>query len=458
MKVGLFIFPVRFSEIPPIDIAYLSAYLKKAGHQVYIRDFNSELSVDNSNDSGFWIGKDNQKELFEKNTSRVSGWVKDILDFSADVVGFSVYYEQIFFALEIAKMIKAKNENTRIVFGGSICAFLRRGRELITYKQVDYVVAGEGEATLREIVESKDYTKPIKGCLSKHNGEILDGGYREEINNIDDLPFPDYTELKFSNYIRPTTYPISFTRGCTWRCSFCTAPLVWKKFRARSAGNVFSEIKHCLSSYPFIKDFYVCDHSMNAQIPLISELSELIIKNNINIDGFIGYGQVNSRMTDKTLLKKLKRAGFSCWGIGIQSGSDHVLKSMKRLHTAEEAEKLLKAMSSIGMNVSIDFIIGYPEERDVDFLKTLNFITRVKKYLTDISVTSCGIGNNDIQFNPSKYGIIAINDFDNAWASIHSTPAIRAERHKIFVEHLNNSGFKSVKPGANHFILENSRH
>ena len=53
MKIGLFIFPVRFASMPPIDIAYLSAYLKKRGHEVYIRDFNVEIRVENDCDTRF---------------------------------------------------------------------------------------------------------------------------------------------------------------------------------------------------------------------------------------------------------------------------------------------------------------------------------------------------------------------------------------------------------------------
>jgi len=441
MKVGLFIFPVRFASMPPIDIAYLAAYLRERGHDVYVRDFNAECLVDNDCDGGFWNQQKNQQDLFSKNKVTVERWVEDILAFSPDFVGMSVWESQLYFSQEIARMIKNKRKEIRVIFGGPWCSYCERGLPWIKNEYADYTVFGEGEFTLAEIVESWDSRNSIPGCFKKTDGEILDGGWREETVNPDLLPYPDYSNFDFTKYLYTSTYPILFNRGCNWNCSFCTLRCVWQHFRSRSAENVFAEIEDCFSKHPFIRRFYSCDHSMNSNMVLLRRLCELIIENNVKIEKFAGYGQVNSEMMDEEFLKKLKRAGFNSWGIGIQSGSDRILKSMRRPYTVAQAEKMLKEMHNQGLGLSIDLIVGYPEENEADFRQTLDFTSRVGRYVGNISVSPyCSIEKNDLGFNPRKYGIYALNEGGNTWESFNCNPEIRSRRHRIIMEHFSSLG------------------
>lgn len=445
MKVGLFIFPVRFANFPPIDISYLSAYLKNSGHQVYVYDFNMELPVSNDCDCGFWNQEENQKRLFNENKTKIDTWIKDILDFSPDIVGISVWPTQLYFSFEFAKMIKDKRKETKIVFGGPWCSPIPQALRMIEHWCIDYVVLGEGEMTLSEIIKALDSKRPISGCFKKINGDILDGGWRRETMELDFIPFPDYDHADFSKYLFNTTYPILFNRGCSWNCSFCMHRTTWKNFRSRSPENILAEIQHCFSKYPFITGFYSCDHSMNSNISLLSKLCDLIIKHNIRNIKFTGFGQVSSYMIDQDFLKKLKTAGFSEWGIGIQTGSDRILKSMNRPHTAAEAETMLRKMYNQGMDLFIDFIIGYPEETESDFQESMEFAYRVRKYIKNISIAPyCTISNNDLEYNFKKYGIYKLNDSGlDSWESMNSTPAIRARRYKIMMDHLASLGISS---------------
>jgi len=459
MRIGLFTFPVRFTNFPPIDISYLSAYLKNREHKVHIYDFNIELPVSNDCDSRFWEQEENQRELFNKNKTAVAAWVKDILDFSPDVIGMSVWPSQLYFSSEVAKIIKDKRKEIKIVFGGPWCSWIGRASQMIKCWYIDYVVFGEGEITLAEIVESENSRRPIKGCFSKINGQILDGGWRTETTDPNFIPFPDYDHAHFNKYLFDTTYPIAFNRGCNWNCSFCSHRTTWKSFRSRSAENIFAEIQKCFSKYPFITGFYSCDHSMNSNMSLLGELSDLIIERDIKNIKFMGFGQVNSRMIDRDFLKKLKIAGFTEWGIGIQTGSDRILKSMRRPHTAAEAERMLKEMHDQGMSLYIDFIIGYPEETEEDFKRTLEFAYRVRGCVKNISVCCCVIGENDLEFNFNKYGIDAASSGygPDSWKSINSTPAIRARRYKVVMDYLSSLGISSKYSDQDRKIVTEQR-
>lgn len=440
-RVCLFIFPVRFTSIAPIDLAYLSAYLKSRGHEVCAHDFNVELPVSNDSDTRFWDQTKNQEELFHRNYEIAEGWVADILDFAPHIIGISVWESQQYFSLEIAKMIKNKAKEIQIVIGGPWCSINSRMRDFINNGCVDYVVFGEGEVTFGEIVESGDSAGPIPGCFKKRDGEILVGDWRKQITKPDSLPFPDYTHFSFDKYILSLTYPILFTRGCNWNCSFCTHRMIWKKFRSRSAENIFAEMQHCFLKHPFIKKFRSCDHAMNANMGELLKLCDLMINHNIKIDEIEGFGQVNSYMLDENVLKKLKRAGFTNWGIGMQTGSDRILKSMRRPYTAAEAEKMLKAMYNLGINSSIDIIIGYPEETEDDFKQSLEFVSRVSHYVGNIAVTPhCYVDSNDLAFYPEKYGIYALNGGGDNWESVCNTPSIRLKRYETMLDHLSSLG------------------
>ncbi|MCX5693889.1 MAG: radical SAM protein [Candidatus Omnitrophica bacterium] len=445
MRIGLFVFPVRFASLLPIDIAYLSAYLKMRGHEVYAHDFNVEIPVINDCDNAFWGDTNNQEEFFNKNKQIVERWIQHILDFSPDVVGISVWEAQLYFSLQLARMIKAKKKEVKVVFGGPWCSHMIAPLNHIIGDGVDYIVYGEGEATLAEIVESGNFKGAITGCRRWIDGEVIDGGWREEISNLDSLPFPDYTPFSFNKYLI-SAYPILLGRGCNWNCSFCTHRLVWQRFRYRSAENIFKEIQHCFSQYPFVKRFQSCDHSMNANMTQLLQLCDLIIAGNIKIEEFGGYGQVNPRMLEDKVILKLKQAGFNSWGIGIQSGSDRILKSMRRPYTAAQAEKMLEIMHRLGVSSAIDFIIGYPDETEEDFGQTLEFATRVGKYVTNISIAPhCLVGGNDLALYPEKYGIYALNKEEGgcAWESSANTPAVRFLRYQTMLNHLALQGISS---------------
>ncbi|MFH0838584.1 MAG: cobalamin-dependent protein, partial [Candidatus Omnitrophota bacterium] len=153
MNVGLFSLPVRFAMFPPIDIASLAAYLRKRGHKVYARDFTIELPQDNDCDSGYWDPIIHQRELYERHTKLVEQWVDYMLSVSLDAIGFSVWPSQCYFSLQAARLIKEKKPSIKIVFGGPWCSHKKQGWNIITNESVDFLVFGEGEETLREIIE-----------------------------------------------------------------------------------------------------------------------------------------------------------------------------------------------------------------------------------------------------------------------------------------------------------------
>jgi len=447
--------PIRFSNLVPIDLAYLSAYLKNRGHHVYVKDFNAECPAKNDSDSVYWSIERNQIDFLEKKKSMIEKFSEEVLDFSPDVVGMSVWDAQRVFSLAMASMLKRQKQDIKVVFGGPTCSYWQRGREWIKDEFVDCVISGEGEVTFAEFIETKVAgTKALPGCIIKNDDRIIFGGWRKEIEDLDSIPFPDYSQFSFDKYLLFNTYPIVLTRGCGWNCSFCTSRTVWRKLRSRSPENVFAEIKYCLQKYS-INKFFSCDHSTNSDMNLLSRLCDLILEHGVEIEEISAFGQVKPGMTDKKFLEKLKKAGFTSWGIGIQSGSDRVLRSMRRPHTSEMIEQTLKAIHESGIKLFVDFIVGYPTETEKDFKQTLEFVSKIVGYIENISVMPyCDIGANDLQFHPERYGIYALNTGSNSWESESCTPAIREKRYQIFQEHLLSLGISNRRSEQDRVYME----
>ncbi len=441
MRVYLIVPPVLFARMAPISIAYLAAHLKHRGHEVQARDLNIEISVSNDSDDPFWSEYSHCSDFFIGHKNLFEESVERILNFSPKVAGFSVWASTAYFALKMAEMIKERNKNILTVFGGFWCTGARE--ELILNDAVDIVVYGEGELTLTDIVEDCDSKKQIPGCLIKYNGEIKDGGNRKEIDNLDNLPFPDLSFFPLDKYLFKNHAPISFGRGCDWRCSFCITNSQWKARRIRSAENIKNEVIYRLRQFPDLEAFEVCDPSINTDVNLLNNLCDLIIKNNIKTSFNGCYAQIKPGMTPE-FLRKLKEAAFPALCFGMESGSNRILNIMRRPYTTELAERVIKDAHNAGIKVILGFIVGMPGETEEDFQGTLDFIKRVKNYVQFVSDANefTIMRGTYVACNPEKFGII-YNDGAKTWETNETSLQTRRKRVEIFNDFVESLGILS---------------
>ena len=243
-KVLLLVPPVIYARRPSIGVAYLASYLKKAGHEVIAWDLNTEIDIENDGDDNFWSiwGPQEQHciDLYNNNREVFDQWVKKIVEMNPDIVGFTFWTTSAWFSLKLAELIKKKAPKIITVLGGYLCNIC--GDAFIENENIDIVVRGEGENTLLEIADNvAEYgcIKSCKGILYKSKGPVVDCGLREEVKDLDILPFPDFSNFKMDKYLFKSHIPILFSRGCSWNCKFCTVNHSWKKIRIRNAKNIF---------------------------------------------------------------------------------------------------------------------------------------------------------------------------------------------------------------------------
>jgi radical SAM superfamily enzyme YgiQ (UPF0313 family) len=151
------------------------------------------------------------------------------------------------------------------------------------------------------------------------------------------------------------------------------------------------------------KMFYFCDDVINNSYEYLEGLCDLFIKNRLDIS-WVVFAKIGN--LDKYILTKMKKAGCSCLFIGVESGSDRMLKIMNKGFNSEQAAITLKLISEVGLMGHILFIAGYPSETQEDINQTLGFIRENRKYIHSASVHKFVLYcRTHIHCNPKKYGI-----------------------------------------------------
>jgi radical SAM superfamily enzyme YgiQ (UPF0313 family) len=439
MKVALVQCPEWTVETPPIAIGYLAGYLKQKGYDVDVFDFNVEAytSVKNvfkhlwTSDRFYWSSNTfDQKKFFRKETDR---WAKRILDSNAEIIGFSIVQESKRLSIEVAKRIKEEDKSKLIVFGGSECIRGWRLENLLKEKFVDVFIIGEGEETLFEIVRQWEKNKKIKFCpgaILRNKNKIIDCGVRLPIQDIDLIPFPDFTDLPLTLYISKKKIPMLSSRGCFNRCRFCADYFFWEKYRVRSAKNIFEEMmKRFKDGYT---DFEFCDNLLNGNLKVLGELCDLILgsemKGNIT---WTGMPVIRSDM-GMSLLNKMRNAGCRDVRYGIDSGSDKILKNMNKSYNTKIASIIIRKTHLAGIPVGIHLIVGFPGEDEKTINETISFIKKNKDYIDKLIVIqplSLRPGS-EVGEHPEKFGIRRLSEDPCDWISSDgiNTPIWRLEK------------------------------
>ncbi len=428
----LLIMSPPWGMFPPLNLAYLSSYLKSKGYKAGILDMNIELFNNASLEDKKWWHVDaypywvNQKlfpELMKKFEPKINKYVDSIINTGISTIGFTVHFGNRPFAIEIAKRIKERDSKRIIIFGGP-GTFTRHDREEYIPKGVgDIFVVGEGEETLYEIVKALkngDDVRKIAGAVAfdgKNFSELIPRRY---IKNLDDIPFPTFEELNLSKYpINDEALPLLFSRGCISRCTFCNDWSLAGIFRMRSGDNMFKEVKYHVE-HNKISNFYFNDLLINGNIKNLERFCDLVIDSGLKISWSTS-AIAKKDMTYEVLLK-LRKSGCQALIYGIESGSNTTLKRMGKLFTAEGAEQVIQDTYRAGIKVVINIIVGFPGETEQNYYETVDFLKRNAKYLHMIGSlnTLCINLSSTLDTNQEKYGIIMETEEDKRASTWHT--------------------------------------
>lgn len=352
----------------------------------------------------------------------------------------------------MAKRLKKHDKNIRIIFGWAWCWHNKYFpitqdlglivnndtlKTLMPRGVVDYFVVGDGEETLLEIVGSiknKEPCRSISGAIvyDQENDCYLKFRPRSSLD-LNELPFPTYEKFDLSRYKGPE-FPLISSKGCSWKCSFCNNPGIMKHHRSRTGEHLFSEVEHHVQKYKKTA-FRFNDLLVNGNLEHLREFCELVHKNRYRIY-WSGNALIKSNM-DYEFLASLKRGGCASLVFGLESGSDTVLKLMRKDFTAADAERIFRLNYKLGINNIINIVVGFPGEGEKEFQETLDFLKRNRKYISKVVNINMleVIWDSELRQFPEKYNIILPDPQETCFYKWHTkdgsnTLEVRKERIK----------------------------
>ncbi|MFO7604839.1 MAG: radical SAM protein [Desulfurivibrionaceae bacterium] len=322
-------------------------------------------------------------------------------------------------AMKTAAGIKGLDSRIFVVVGGPYAVAVQE-KCLEDCPDIDAVVTGEGELTMRELLERLGGERSlhgVEGLVFRDHGEIVKNPPRPLIIDLDSLPFPARELLgDAERYIPPpATYrrkPVAVlmtSRGCDRRCLYCFQIDKTRKsgIRYRSIANVMEEIELVLGQgYREIK---FLDDTLAADYERAMEFALEIKRRNLDFTWFVS-ACVNQ--VDKKLLKAFREAG--CWAIlfGAESGVQKNLNAIHKGITVGQIEKAVKAAKEAGLTVYTPFLFGIPGQTFEDGLKTIDFACRLNPDIANFHALTPFPGT-ELYDNLEKYGTISedLTDF-----------------------------------------------
>jgi radical SAM superfamily enzyme YgiQ (UPF0313 family) len=296
----------------------------------------------------------------------------------------------------IAKIIKKVDSNVKVVLGGPAATTIPD--YILGNEHVDYLVYGEGEETMADLTEhilsnntSPEAIKRVKGIIFKHGGEIIKTSSRSLVQDIDELPFPDREsmfDLDENNQIRKvySNGDILTSRGCPYLCKFCACYTIWgtRTPRIRSVENIMHEVEHIVITYGQ-RSFIFWDDLFTANKKHVIEFCEGLLKRNLNIK-WVCLARLNT--LDREMIDIMKKAGCTQIQVGIESGSDRILKFIGKNLSISLINEKIKIIKDAAINWLAFFIIGFPTETKEEIKQTLNYIEEIKPSAVGISIFS----------------------------------------------------------------------
>jgi magnesium-protoporphyrin IX monomethyl ester (oxidative) cyclase len=414
----------------------VAAELEKS-HKVCIIDAPTEgwRNLEDSHGNTYRVGLSDQQIA-----ERLNSFAPDVVGIEIPFSGWSRT------AFSVVSTARAVNKDVVIYLDGQHPSAMPK--ECLSRRDVDFVVIGERENTVLELVNGlesgiKDFGG-IKGLGFVKNGKTIINQLRPPIDDLDSLPFPARHLLPNELYnvvvkeyplrgeiCKPWTIMIT-SRGCPHNCVFCGNCIVWgKRWRGRSPANVVDELEIVLERFGVKQiDFY--DDNMTHDRRRMEAICDLIVERELRVEWFTPNG-IRADTLDEKLLRKMKRAGCKKIRLapesGVQRVVDDVIKKNLDLRTVEQA---VISSKKVGIGVGCFFVIGLIGETKQDIEETIRFAYKLRKLGADSFIFSIAapIFGTELYTQAKKMGYLKEGFCEDSLASVDpsiSTPEFSAQ-------------------------------
>lgn len=320
--------------------------------------------------------------------------------------------------IETAKELKQKFEGVRMVLTGPHASAL--AFEILTqYEYIDYILIGEYEHTLLDLInymEGKTKIGNISGLAHRMGNKVKVNKQGPAINNFDSLSWPERESLPIQAYndgfcdLPKPNVQVLASRGCPYKCKFCLWPQTIynsRVYQKRTPEGVINEVAWLLDRYNF-KAVYFDDDTFNIDRNYVLEICKEISKRKIR---FLWAIMARADLMDKQLLERMKQAGLYAIKYGIESADEKILRLCNKDMDLNKTKQIIMLTKEIGIKVHLTFCLGLPGETNRSIEKTIKFIESVKPDSLQFSFATPFPGTDFFKY-ANENGLIVSDDWD----------------------------------------------
>ena len=350
---------------PPLGLAAIASILEKNNFPVKIIDAN----------------------VLQLNEDEIARKVKD-----ADIVGITAMTPHINSAISIAKRIKENYPHIRILAGGPHVTILPE-ETLAKVPEIDIIVRGEGEETIADLynaIENGKKFENVDGITYREKDAIKSTPNRHPIMDLDSLPFLSYHLLPIDKYkphpphgIRSPFIAMMSSRGCPYKCIYCSKPIFGGKFRAQSPKRTVDEIEYLKDNFG-INEIMFYDDSFTLDKKRIIQFSEELKNRRLDI---LWACETRVNLISEELLKEMKGSGCYMMAFGLESGSQEILDFLRKGVNLKQMRDAVNITHKTGISSIGYFMLGSPNETPQTIRNTIDFAKDLKLDFAQFSIT-----------------------------------------------------------------------
>lgn len=351
------------------DLGYGASILLQRNYEVKLRDYQTQ--------------KDSIEDLYE-----------DMENFKPDLIMLSVTNTTIFDDIQLAALLKKRYHPVIVLKGALFYDPPEEMLHLLDLSSIDYMIGGEIDFAIGEVADyalrGEGDIRDVPNILFRlRDGTILRTPFHIWEDNLDKQPFPARQLMNNALYTRPDTNEpmatIQTARGCPSRCIFCLTPEIsGKKVRFRSPQNVLEEMTECYEKFG-IRNFFFKADTFTINADWVKELCHLIIQSPLHKKiAFTANSRVNP--ISRETLQLMKDAGCFTVAFGFESGSDEILKNIKKGATVEQNLQAAKWAKEVGIPVWGFFVIGFPWETKEHIMATKRLIMKMDPDFIEVTI------------------------------------------------------------------------